>query len=136
MRFLFGTRDTAAEAVALLVDVTRADLAELRRCARCGNHAASASRLHRILGGLGALGHSPLIDDGRTLLAAMRAGDMTTDGPALRRYAARLETLLGRLCARFPRDAAPAIDHGRDCEWRNAAQYPDRRAAAPYHAPA
>lgn len=108
MHDVFGTRQAAAAAVALLVDATRVDLAELRRGSRQGDRATAEGRLHRMLGGLGTLGRSPLIDDGRALLAALRSGHGTVDHPALLDFAAGLDALLERLDARFTGEATTA----------------------------
>ncbi|WP_149196248.1 hypothetical protein [Luteimonas suaedae] len=107
---IFGTRQAAAAAVTLLVDVTRADLVELRRCLRLTDRAAAANRLHRMLGGLAALGRSPLIDDGRTLLAALRAEDDKAEPAAILGFAARLDALLERLDTCPVGEAFAAID--------------------------
>ncbi|WP_407352568.1 hypothetical protein [Luteimonas sp. R10] len=132
---LFGTRRAAAAAVALLVDVTRADLAELRRCLRLDERAAAADRLHRMLGGLAALGRSPLIDDGRALLAALRANDGDAGYAAVLGFAAKLDALLERLGASPAGEAVAATDviEERRCK---AAPPRRRRPAAPDHATA
>lgn len=131
MRDVFGTRQAAAVAVALLVDATRTDLVELRRCARQGDRAMAAERLHRMLGGLGALGRSPLIDDGRALLAALRAGHGDADHTALLTFAAGLDALLERLDVRFTGKAATATGDRRDREQCEAARQRTRRFAVP-----
>ncbi|MEZ0472252.1 hypothetical protein [Luteimonas salinilitoris] len=136
MRDVFGTRQATAAAVALLVDVTRTDLAELRRCSRLGDRATAADRLHRMLGGLGALGRSPLIDDGRALLAALRTGHARADHAMLLKFAARLDALLERLDTRSNEEAATTTDGVQDREACEAARQRTPCSSTADHAPA
>jgi len=88
----------AADGVALmLIEATLKDIAELDACLDSCDLDRAALCLHRIVGGHHVLGPSPLMDEGRALLAEMRTARKGATLARLARFRGRLLALTWRL---------------------------------------
>ncbi|MCL1633115.1 hypothetical protein M2650_00420 [Luteimonas sp. SX5] len=83
--------------VALLVEVTRADIAALDRAIRAYDYDQATQQLHRIVGSYHLLGPSALADEGRELLAELRTERSPSTLPRLWLYRDRVMALATRL---------------------------------------
>lgn len=97
LRHLFEDPSTARRVVKVLIQVTRTDLIEFERLSRRDDARSLALVLHRMLGGLGTLGGSPLLDHGCECLDALRIGKMAADDASLAQLRLRLHVLLDEL---------------------------------------
>ncbi len=83
--------------VALLVEVTRADIAVFDEALRAYDFDQVTQQLHRIVGSYHLLGPSALADEGRALLAELRTERNASTLPRLWHYRDRIMALAARL---------------------------------------
>lgn len=110
LRLLCDDRASARRLLATLLEVTRADLSDLRRAAHERDTGSAEALLHRMLGGLATLGRCAAIDQGRRCLEALRSGRIAVDGDQLADLDGRLQALLDDLSARLDGDTVPHGD--------------------------
>lgn len=95
----FGSTDLVERMVDSLQAATRGDLAALDAAIAAGDPAGCGDGLHRIAGGLGAIGAGELARAGRTLQEAVERDGVTAHLEDLRAFRTALETCLTRLLA-------------------------------------
>lgn len=94
---LLGDAEAADGVALLLIEATLKDIAELDACLEACDLDRAALRLHRIVGGYHVLGPSPLMEEGRALLAEMRTERKAATLARLSRFRGRLLALTWRL---------------------------------------
>lgn len=95
----FGSADLVARMVDSLQAATRADLATLETAIAASNTAGAGDGLHRLAGGVGAMGASALAQRGRALQEAVERDGVAAHLDDLRTFRAAVETCLARLLA-------------------------------------
>lgn len=94
---LLGDADAADGVALVLIEATLKDIGELDACLDACDLDRAAQHLHRIVGGYHVLGPSPLMDEGRALLAEMRTDRKGATLARLARFRGRLLALTWRL---------------------------------------
>ncbi len=94
---LLGDADAADGVALVLIEATLKDIGELDACLDACDLDRAAQHLHRIVGGYHVLGPSPLMDEGRDLLAEMRTDRKGATLARLSRFRGRLLALTWRL---------------------------------------
>lgn len=94
---LLGDADAADGVALMLIEATLKDIGELDLFLESCDLDKAALCLHRIVGGYHVLGPSPLMEEGRALLAEMRTERKGATLARLSRYRGRLLALTWRL---------------------------------------
>lgn len=107
---LMGDADAADGVALLLIEATLKDIGELDTCLASCDLDRAALCLHRIVGGHHVLGPSPLMEEGRALLAEMRTVRKAATLARLSRFRGRLLALTWRLEAAMKDGGARGAD--------------------------
>ncbi len=94
---LLGDAEAADGVALVLIEATLKDIGELDACLNACDLDRAQQHLHRIVGGYHVLGPSPLMDEGRALLAEMRTDRKGATLARLSRFRGRLLALTWRL---------------------------------------